>query len=95
MAELTLAQPGLGSRLREVLEHGFRQLGMNATVETEMVPNLDLLRIHVVAPEFENLWYSERQELAWRILDQEFTKDELFAVSGIYTSTPDEQSGAA
>lgn len=94
MSEVATAAP-FEVRLADVLHEDLRKAGIHAEVETERVPDLDLYRVLVTAPEFRSLWSSERQDLVWRIVDHHFSRDEQFRISSIYTLTPDELEGKA
>ena len=79
-------------RLKHVLLEGLKFAGIRATIETERVPHTKMVRAMVVAKKFENLRPSERQDLVWRILSQEFKPEEQIPLS-VWTLTPDEVNG--
>ena len=93
MAEVMTRSADFPRRLVEVLRDGLRKVGIDAEVETERVPDLDLHRVLLTAPEFHNLWASERQDLVWRIIGQNFNDDDKMRISIILTLTPDELEG--
>ena len=95
MSEVAVAGTSLEERVVEALREGLGRLGIPAEVEAERVPDVEFSRVYVTAPAFANLWYSERQDLVWRILDEHFSRDEQFHISGIHTMTPDELEGNA
>jgi hypothetical protein len=95
MSEVAVAPSKFEQRLIQVLRDDLLKAGIQARVETERVPDLDLYRVLVTAPEFGNLWSSEQQDLVWRIVHRHFSFDELLHVSAIYTLAPDDVQTAA
>ena len=80
-------------RLRKALKEGLDVAGIDATIETEAVPNTKLHRVMVTANGFGDLRFSERQDLIWRIMDREFGPDEQLRISMILDMTPGEREG--
>ena len=90
MAKVTARTGSFPARLKQVLVEGLVQAGIRASVKTEKVPQTKLHRVRVTACEFSNLQPSERQDLVWRIVAQEFSPQEQLKISMILTLTPDE-----
>jgi len=93
MAEVNTHSGSFARRIREALRAGLAEGGIEARVETQKVRTTRLHRVIVSAPQFEQLRPSERQDLAWRIIDQRFSPDEQLLISMILTLTPDELEG--
>ena len=93
MAELKKKFPAYVFRLRDALGTELAELGIRKPkVSFEHVPGTKLYRFEVIAPGFQKLRHSERQELVWRITDKELDKKKLYILS-ILTLTPSEASG--
>lgn len=81
------------TRLKRILEEGLHVGGIKAEVEIEKVKGTKLYRVYVIAPQFENLNASERQDLVWRILGQHLRSEEQLQISMIYPVTSDDLVG--
>lgn len=90
MSEVTAARDTFGRRLRQSLEKGLEQRGIQATVETEAVRFTQLHRALVTSPQFEDMGHGERQDILWRILRDELSPEEQLRVSVVVALTPDE-----
>ncbi len=93
MAEMRAPSRSFANRIRRVLREGLANSGVNATVRTEAVRGTRLRRVLVTANEFEHLEPSERQNLVWRIIGQDFVPEEQLQISMILTLTPQELEG--
>jgi hypothetical protein len=93
MAQVIAAPSGFGERLQSVIENGLRSRNIDATVEIEHVPDVDMFRVLVTTPKFRNLWGSERQGLIWRIIEDAFSREEQYRISGVFALTPKEMEG--
>ena len=93
MSEVISPAEIFGQRLQTALQEGLRKVGIEAEVETEPVPTTLLHRALVVAPQFAQLGFSDRQEVVWRIIKHYFSPDEQLFVSGVRTLTPAEMAG--
>lgn len=85
--------PGFLERLRGALVQSLKEVGIVATVNVEPIPTTRLFRVAVLAAKFEVLRPSERQDLVWRIAEQNCTAEELLRISMIVTLTPREIRG--
>lgn len=93
MARLKTNKTLSPDRLRRALKQGLAVGGIRATARIEHVPGLNLHRVLVTAKEFDKLEPSERQNLVWRIIDQQFSSDEQLQIAIVLTLTPDELNG--
>src|SRR5438105_4578749 len=93
MARLKTLPVSFAERIQQTLRSGLAHGGIKADVEVEAVPGTRLQRVLVTAPNFRQLRPSERQDLVWRIIDQEFEHDEQLLISMIMTLTPNELRG--
>ena len=82
--------PAYVKRLKQVLKTALARMKIHAEVHVEDVPGLPLKRVYVVAKEFSKLRGGERHDIVWRILEEDFSRDERFFISMIATLTPDE-----
>jgi len=89
----TVKTQPFAQRLKKALSDGLKAAMIDAKIETERVPTTKLHRAMIVAKQFKHLNYSERQDLVWRIIDENFPKEERFHVGTIMTMTPDEMAG--
>jgi hypothetical protein len=80
-------------RLKDVLAAGLDVAGIEAEITTEPIRGTKLRRVLVIAEGFENLRPSERQDLVWRIVSQQFDNTEQLRISMILTLTPQEMRG--
>jgi hypothetical protein len=80
-------------RLAQRLVDGLKVGGIRAKVQSEPVPQTKLFRVNVIAPAFESLRPSERQDLVWRIVSQHFDSEDQLRISMILTLTPNELAG--
>jgi len=76
------------------LRNGLREAGLAAKVETEPVPTTRLIRVMVIADQFQHMRPSERQDLVWRIVRAEFPPDAQMRISMILTVTRSELKAA-
>lgn len=81
MASVTKHPKSFALRIQEVVKSGLASAGIKAITATESVPGTKLTRLIVMSSAFENLWASERQDLIWRILNQELTPEEQLKIS--------------
>jgi hypothetical protein len=81
-------------RLRGLLERGLGKAGIKAKVEVQRVPTTRLHRVLVVAEEFGKLRPSERQDLVWRIVGDDLSRDEQLRISMILTLSQSESAGS-
>ena len=88
-------RPVFLTQLRNALVDDLAKAGIHAKVELEPVPTTRLHRVFVLAPEFQALKHSERQNLVWRIADRVVDADQQLLISMIITLTPNEAKGAA
>lgn len=95
MAQVDSTAPAaaFGERLKKALRQGLRSAGIRATIEAEPVQRTKLQRVLVKSGAFEDLAFTERQDLVWRIVDREFSADEQLLISMILTMTPTEARG--
>ena len=80
-------------RIRETLVNGLSTAGIKAQIEFEPIRGTKLRRITLLSKQFEKLRPSERQDLVWRIMSQEFTPQEQLQISMILTLAPRELEG--
>ena len=93
MAKVKHGQNGLARKLTNALAAGLKSAGIQADIDTEPVRLTHLLRVYVVAKNFQEMRPSERQDLVWRIVDQALTPEEQLRISMILTLTPNELKG--
>lgn len=77
-------------KLCDALSSGLKKAGISASIATEPVRTTKLYRVLVKSKQFKSLRPSERQDLVWRIMGQNFNPDEQLRVSMIMTLSPDE-----
>jgi hypothetical protein len=93
MADVTTRPLSFARRLQETLTRGLATAGIKAKVKTEPVRTTRLHRVLVTAKKFDELAPSERQNLVWRIIGQNFSPEEQLLISMVLTLTPDELKG--
>ena len=93
MAKVKTTKTLSPDRLRRALKQGLAVGGIRATARIEHVQGLRLHRVLVTAKEFDKLDPSERQNLVWRIIDQQFSQEEQLQIAMVLTLTPDELNG--
>ena len=77
-------------KIRHALSSGLKKAGITATIAMEPVSATKLYRVLVKSKQFKSLRPSERQDLVWRIMGQNFNPDEQLRISMIVTLSPDE-----
>lgn len=90
MLELATNTESVAGRLESTLGDGLKSVGIEVQVEVESIPTTRLARAMVVSPQWSHLAQLERQEVVWRIVDRQFTRDEQLLIGSIWTLTPDE-----
>jgi stress-induced morphogen len=93
MSEVLTAPSSFAQRIEAALLDGLKKVGIEAEVETEPVPTTLLYRVLVTSPQFAELSFLDRQEVAWRIVSHAFSADEKLHISSIWAATPNELQG--
>jgi hypothetical protein len=93
MAKVIAKLPPLTSRLRSALAEGLATAGIKAQIEIESIRGTKLQRVTILSKGFEKLRPSERQDLVWRILTPDLTREDQLQISAIYTFAPSELRG--
>ena len=93
MAEALKERGSFSERLRRTLLEGLKVAGIRAQVRIQKISGTRLYRVSVIAPQFEKLRPSERQELTWRIIGQRFKPEDQLRISMIYTWSDNEFAG--
>jgi len=78
------------TRVKRAIEKGLTVAGISSKIQAEPIPGTNLHRFLVVAQGFAALRPSERQDLVWRIMSQEFSPEEQLRISMIVTLAPQE-----
>jgi hypothetical protein len=81
------------ARIRRVLLDGLKTAGIKARIFIEPLQRTRLHRVTVISSEFGQLRPTERQDLIWRIINQEFSPEEQLQISMIVTLSPHELVG--
>lgn len=83
-----LVRKAIGDHLSEL---GFAR----SEISTESIPNIDVIRVSVINPDFKDMSQMERQDLVWRILKESFSDDQekTLHISMVLTLTPAEAEG--
>ena len=88
------ARNGFEERLIKALKADLRAAGVSVkSVTAEPVRGTKLHRAMVVAKGFDELGFTERQDLIWRIISRHFTPEEQLQISTVYAFSPDEARG--
>jgi len=90
MSQVIRAPDQFGEKLRDAIDRGLNEAGIEARVETEHVRTTRLYRALVTSPQFEHMSHSERQDVVWSILRRSLADDEQFRVSTVLALTPAE-----
>lgn len=78
------------SQLADHIRDGLKKLGIRSQVTYEKVSGTNLYRLEVIAAKFKPLWFSERQNLVWKIADKFLTEKQNMRVIAIHTFAPNE-----
>lgn len=87
MAKVVGADAAFIEEVKACLNAGLEAVGIKARIETEPVRGTRLHRFYVVARGFASMRPSERQNLVWRIVGQQFTPEQQLRISMILTPT--------
>jgi hypothetical protein len=81
MGKISTSSSTFAGRLEGVVKDGLLVAGIKAVTLTEQVPGTKLVRLIVMADEFEQLSPTERQNLVWRIIEKKFSSEEQMKIS--------------
>jgi stress-induced morphogen len=87
------ARKPLDKEIPSALKKGLEVGGLKAKIKVEQIKGTKLFRVEVISSQFAALRPSERQDLVWRILGEELSREERFHISRVSTFTPDELAG--
>jgi len=94
MRKVKTTRRPFGEKLERSLVDGFRQAGIHIQDSTvEPIRGTRLHRVLLISRGFKNLKPSERQSVAWRIIDANFKPEDQMRISMILALTPAEASG--
>ena len=82
--------PELIGRLLDKLVKDLSAVNIHVQTGAEQIPGTGLYRVYVIGKKLAALRPSERQDLVWRIANQELDQKEQLRISTIFTLTPEE-----
>jgi stress-induced morphogen len=83
----------LAPRLAKVLRDGLKAYGIHARVEVQPTTIAETFEVWVISKDFAGNLLSDRDELVWRVMKDQFDAAELMRVLMVSAVTPQEARG--